>query len=114
MPHIIAEYPESFIPEKEVDNILRTIHEKVANSGLFEKSHIRTRAYPFKNYTNGVSDKSYIHIQARIKSGRDLAQKRNLSETILQGVSDLALPVSVITVEIIDMDRESYSKHSVN
>ena len=112
MPHIIVEYPESSITDQEISKMLRIIHERVASSGLFEKSHIRTRAYPFKKYTHGASDKPYLHIQARIKSGRDSNQKKILSSRILQGVTSLDLPVSVITVEIIDMDRESYSKHA--
>ena len=112
MPHIIVEYPESTISDQEVAMMLRVVHESAAASDLFEKSHIRTRAYPFKKYTHGASDKSYIHIQARIKSGRDSNQKKILSSRILQGVTSLDLPVSVITVEIIDMDRESYSKHA--
>ncbi len=112
MPHIIVEYAESSIPEADLDGILRTIHASVANSELFEIGHIRTRAYPFKAYTHASHDKPYMHIQARIKSGRDAESKKRLSGSILRAVSGLALPISVVTVEIIDMDRESYGKHA--
>lgn len=112
MPHIIVEYAKQFVNETQVDAILRTIHESVAVSGLFEISHIKTRAYPFVKYTNAGGHEPYIHIQARIKSGRDLANKKQLSHFILQGLTSLAIPVAVITIEIIDMERESYGKYA--
>ena len=52
----------------------------------------------------------YIHIQARIKSGRDADNKKQLGEVVLAGLSKLNIPASVITIEIIDMDRDSYNK----
>jgi len=114
LPHIILEYPESCLSESHVNEALRSIHSCAAASDLFEKSHIRTRAYSFKQYTHGDNDKAYIHIQARIKSGRNTNEKKRLSESIQQGLIDLGLPVAVTTVEVIDMDRESYRKYSEN
>ena len=112
MPHIIVEYSELAIPEQEVDRVLRAVHASVEDSDLFENSHIRTRAYPFKDYTHGDGVEPYIHIQARIKSGRDADMKKRLSNGIIQSVSRMSIAVSVITVEVIDMDRESYGKYS--
>ena len=114
MPHIILEYSENCLSESQVNEALQSIHSSVAASGLFEKSHIRTRAYSFKQYTHGNNDRAYMHIQARIKSGRDTHEKKRLSESIQQGLKDLGLPVTVTTVEVIDMDRDSYRKYSLS
>ena len=114
MPHIILEYPEGCLLEPLVNKALRSIHASAAASDLFEISHIRTRAYSFKQYTHGDNDKAYIHIQARIKSGRDTDEKKRLSDSILLGLRNLDLPVAVITIEVVDMNRESYSKHAEN
>jgi len=114
VPHIIAEYTESALSKDDVAKLLRTIHQSVTDSGLFEKSHVRTRAYPFCQFTNGLEDKPYVHIQARIKSGRDASNRKALADAILNGVVQLSLSVAVVTVEIIDMDRDSYAKHSVS
>lgn len=110
MPHIIIEYAEVAVNEQLVDAMLQTINRAVADSGLFEVSHIKSRAYPFRAYLQAGGHDPYIHVQARIKSGRSPADKKRLGEAILTGLSELNIPVSVITVEIIDMDRESYSK----
>lgn len=111
MPHIIVEYAEQLLDEQQVADMLQSIHRAVADSGLFEVGHIKTRAYPFKVYSNAGTHEPYIHVQARIKSGRDVENKKRLSEEILSGFRPLGIAASVITVEIIDMDRASYGKY---
>jgi len=112
MPHIIVEYSEELFEELEIRPLLEVIHRSIMDSGLFEESHIKTRAYPFKEFTNAGERKPYIHVQARIKSGRDANNKKALGEKILTGLKTLNIQASVITVEIIDMDRDSYAKYS--
>ena len=110
MPHIIVEYAEQIIDDAQAEVLLRTVHHVIADSGLFKANQIKTRAYPFRSFTNAGGSDAYIHIQARIKSGRDADNKKRLGEVILAGLSGLGLTVSVITVEVIDMDGESYGK----
>jgi len=110
MPHIIVEYAQQLADDKNVDVMLRAIHQSIADSGLFKAEQIKTRAYPFRGFTNAGGSEPYLHIQARIKTGRDGENKKRLGETILAGLTDLNIPASVITVEIIDMDRDSYGK----
>ncbi|NWF37372.1 5-carboxymethyl-2-hydroxymuconate isomerase [Mariprofundus sp. KV] len=111
MPHITVEYPEGVVDDKSVELILQTIHQSIAESGLFKADQIKARAYSFRHFTNAGGSDPYIHIQARIKSGRDADNKKKLSEVVLAGLAPLNLPVSVVTIEIIDMDRDSYGKH---
>ena len=111
MPHIIVEYAEQLANDEQIDVILKTVHKAIADSGLFKANQIKTRAYPFRSFTNAGGSDSYIHIQARIKSGRDTDNKKQLGEVILAGLSTLDIPASVITVEIIDMERDSYAKY---
>ena len=110
MPHIIVEYAEQIASDSEVNAILQAVHHAIGDSGLFKASQVRTRAYPFKNFTNAGGSDPYIHIQARIKSGRDTDNKKQLGEVILSGLKPLNIAASVVTVEIIDMDRDSYGK----
>ena len=112
MPHIIVEYPEQLVNYTRVGEMLQTLHHAIADSGLFKADQIRTRAYAFKKFTNAGGSEPYIHIQARIKAGRDVDNKKQLGDVILKGLSDLSIPAAVITVEIIDMERESYGKYA--
>ena len=111
MPHIIIEYSEELLADTEVHTMLNAVHGSIADSGLFKASQIKTRAYPFKEFTNAGENDPYIHIQARIKSGRDANNKKCFGEVILAGFETLNIQASVITVEVIDMDRDSYGKY---
>lgn len=110
MPHIIVEYAQNSLSYDEVHDVLKAIHLACVHSGLFDESHIKTRAYPFKDYSNAGSNAPYIHIQARIKSGRNADNKKQLSHAIISSLKNLKLQLSVITVEVIDMDKDSYVK----
>ena len=112
MPHIIVEYPKQRLNDTQVDEILHTIHHAIAQSGLYKPVMIKTRAYAFNKFTNAGGSESYIHIQARIKATPDVDRKKQLSDVIIKGISALNIPASVVTVEIIDMERESYGKYS--
>ena len=111
MPHIIVEYSEKLLDDAEVHTMLKTIHRSIADSGLFKGNQIKTRAYPFREFTNAAGSDPYIHIQARIKVGRDADNKKRLGDEILAGLKTLNIQASVITVEVIDMDRDSYGKY---
>lgn len=111
MPHIIVEYSEKLLEDTEVNSMLQRIHRSIADSGLFKANQIKTRAYPFREFTNAGGSDPYIHIQARIKIGRDADNKKRLGEVILAGFKTLNIQASVITVEVIDMDRDSYGKY---
>ena len=112
MPHIIVEYAKQRINDAQVDAMLHTIHHAIMESGLYKPVMIKTRAYAFSKFTNGGGSDPYIHIQARIKATQDLDKKKRLSDVIINGLSTLSIPASVITVEVIDMERESYGKYS--
>ena len=112
MPHIIVEYPEGIVDDKSVSVVLQTIHQSIADSGLFKADQIKARAYPFRQFTNAGGNDPYIHIQARIKSGRNADNKKRLSDVVMAGLAPLNLQVAVVTVEIIDMDRDSYGKYA--
>lgn len=111
MPHIIVEYSERLLADAEVHTMLQSIHCAIADSGLFKANQIKTRAYSFKEFTNAGESEPYIHIQARIKSGRDADNKKRFAEVILSAFETLNIEASVITVEVIDMDRDSYGKY---
>ena len=109
MPHIIVEYAEQVFDASGVESMLRAVHQGVAESGLYKAEQIKTRAYPFRTFTS-AGDEPYIHIQARIKSGRDAENAKRMGEAVLSRLGDLNIQASVVTVEVIDMDRDSYGK----
>ena len=112
MPHLIIEYAQDLIPDKKIPAMIDAVHLAAMSTGLFEESHIKTRATPMVYYRLGNSNDPFIHAQLRILSGRDEKQKCTLSETVLNAICDQGWPAKVVTVEVVDMDRSSYSKHT--
>lgn len=111
MPHILIEYPADMVDGGQVEVLLDAVHRSVAASGLFDASHIRLRALPLNHYRLGGERAPFLHAQLRIHHGRTPEQKQQLSQTVLAALRAQQWPLNVITVEIVEMERGSYSKH---
>jgi len=112
MPHLIIEFPQDAIKSEQVEAMLDVVHGAAVVSGLFDESHIRVRAIPLSHYRAGGRRAPFIHVQCRIQAGRGAAQKRQLSEAVLAAIREQGLPLKVITVEVVEMDRASYARYS--
>ena len=110
MPHIIIEYSSSLATTNEIPPILQAVHRAVVATELFQPSHIKIRALAVEQFLIGGKDQTFIHGQLRIKSGRSTAQKKRLSEQVLQALCEQSWQPDVVTVEVLDMDNDSYAK----
>lgn len=52
----------------------------------------------------------FIHVTMRILSGRNTEQKLILSKLVLESLATLTLKACSASVEVVDIDRASYSK----
>jgi 5-carboxymethyl-2-hydroxymuconate isomerase len=93
--------------------MLLAVNDAVVESALFIPAHIKVRALPIDHYLVGGEDQTFIHAQLRIKSGRNDTQKKLLSELVLQALVQ-QLEAKVVTVEVVDMDKETYAKFTAN
>lgn len=114
MPHLIVEFSDVPSIANQVELLLDAIHHAAVATGLFDESHIRVRALPYAHYRVGGKQEPFIHVQCRLHAGRSEAQKRQLSEAVLAAVRGLGWPVKVATVEVVEMDRDSYAKYVLN
>lgn len=113
MPHVILEYTEDSIASDRVADLLDAVHRAVIDSGLFQPDHVKSRALPITDYRCGMDDRAFIHVQLRVRPGRDTEQKRHLSRTVLAAIRDRDTAARVVTVEVVDLDAASYAKHEV-
>ena len=111
MPHLIIEFSQQQAEPEQVESLLDAVHAAAAATGLFEPSHIRVRAIPVAYYRTGGRYAHFIHAQCRIHAGRDGAQKRHLSEAVLEALKGQCWKARSITVEVVELDRDSYSKY---
>lgn len=114
MPHLIIQYAQDLARDEHVPAMLDAVHAAAVSTGLFDESHIRTRAFPVAFYRVGTGNEPFIHAQLRILPGRNPAQKKALSAAVLAAIRDQGWAAKVITVEVVDMDGESYAKHAAD
>ena len=108
VPHCIIEHSSTI----NGNDLLPLVFQGALNACLFENdgSDIKVRALPFHDYQTGRSKLDFIHVVIKILSGRGASDKQNLSKLVLEQISLLNLKNCSITVEVIDMDKNSYSK----
>ena len=110
MPHCIAEH------SKNIDGLAlsQAIFDGAKKTRLFDEDgrDIKVRAIPYEAFILGNGEESFVHVQLRILEGRNEKQKFLLSKVMLSEINMLNLNSCSVTIEVVDMDAESYSKQS--
>jgi 5-carboxymethyl-2-hydroxymuconate isomerase len=110
MPHCIIEYSEDVAEQVSIDDLVGATFQGALSSSLFPEYDIKTRAIAYQQHQTGTTRDSFVHVTVRLLSGRDDAQKSDLSEKILAQIEPMLPRVVSVGVEICDMHRESYRK----
>jgi 5-carboxymethyl-2-hydroxymuconate isomerase len=108
MPHCVVEYSSSL----EANELNKKVFLGAMDSNLFahDGSDIKVRAFAYDFYQTGDKKEDFIHVSLRILSGRSDEDKSKLSSCVMEQLKTLGLIKISITIEVIDMDRNSYSK----
>jgi 5-carboxymethyl-2-hydroxymuconate isomerase len=110
MPHCVIEYSENLATACPPARLVEAVQRGALESGLFEPDHVRTRAIAYTECISGHQARHFVHVTLKILSGREQGQKKALSERVLGELERLGLSSISLTVEVSDMDRETYSK----
>lgn len=126
MPHIIVEYASGRVNEEQLGELLDSLYQALVEFEMFDERNIKLRGVPVSHYRlgceaspgdgsfNGETPKGFMHIECRIHRGRLSLQKRSLTElmiaTAVESLTASSIELSVITCELLEMDRDSYGK----
>ena len=116
MPHFIIEYSQELNSEFEVESLMSSVFNGAVQSSLFSTADIKIRAIPFQYYyakkcnENNNIQQRFIHVCCKMLSGRNLEQRQHLSKLILSELVKQKINSVSMSVEIVDMERESYNK----
>ena len=116
MPHCIIEYSAELVEDINIEKLMSLVFEGADKSTLFSTTDIKVRAIAFKDYYSDVKNegnstqKRFVHVCCKILSGRDLDQRQHLAKLILNELTSLNMTSVSMSVEIVDMERESYNK----
>ena len=110
MPHCIIEYSKDLNETVNIEELVNTVFNGAVNSELFSSSHIKTRALTYNHYLVGETKTNFIHITVKLLTGRNSDQRKLLSDSIISELKKMTLPPISISVEVVDMEKESYVK----
>jgi 5-carboxymethyl-2-hydroxymuconate isomerase len=110
MPHCIIEYSADVADHVSISDLIEATYRGASSSGLFNEYDIKTRAFVCRHHQTGSTQDSFVHVTVRLLSGRGDRQKADLSEKVLAHIESVLPGVVSVSVEICDMQRDSYRK----
>lgn len=113
MPHCTIEYSTELRSRLDPYVLVETVFRATLASGLFVENDIKTRALPYEYYQVGAKRADFIAVSIRMLSGRTDAQKTALTAALKEALLALDLQRLALTVEVIDMHRDSYIKEDL-
>lgn len=114
MPHLTLQYTAN-LAGFDADAALDAINHRLADSGHFEESAIKSRALALQHHRVGTAplERAFVHAHLKVLPGRDEATRRALSQAIvaaLQALLPSHHPATQLCVEVTELDAGTYSK----
>ncbi|EGA69861.1 5-carboxymethyl-2-hydroxymuconate isomerase [Vibrio sinaloensis DSM 21326] len=112
MPNLVMEYSNSVDERVNVQGLLEDLHKVALQSGLFDVGSVKSRALRCHHWLVGDEGDSvdFIHISFELLDGRTAEQKCELSRQLMTVLQEQASHVRSLTVNMRDMDKESFQK----
>ncbi|WP_165310077.1 5-carboxymethyl-2-hydroxymuconate Delta-isomerase [Vibrio ziniensis] len=112
MPNLVLEYSNSVEERINIQGLLEDLHQVALDSGLFEVSSVKSRTLRCHHWLVGnVADsEDFIHVQFELLDGRTPAQKRELSQQLMDVLLSQASHVYSLTIDLRDMDKDCFMK----
>ncbi|PHZ85642.1 5-carboxymethyl-2-hydroxymuconate Delta-isomerase [Paremcibacter congregatus] len=110
MPHLVIEYAKDLEPQLTPGQLIEKAFGGAVQSGLFTTDDIKIRVRAYEDYQIGTGENRFINITAHILSGRTVAQKSSLTDAILMQLKSLKLGAIELTVQVYNIERETYAK----
>lgn len=115
MPHLIIEYARDLEQQIPANALLEAAYQGALESQLFTPSDIKVRAIAYDHFLSGEAHQRFVHVNLKLLSGRNTAQKTQLSEQVLEHLKQALTALDIenvsVTVELQDIERNTYSKH---
>ncbi|ATC95951.1 5-carboxymethyl-2-hydroxymuconate Delta-isomerase [Pseudoalteromonas tunicata] len=108
MPHLVIELSDNLA--NQAQDMVYKVQQAALSCGLFDAPSVKSRAIIYQHFALGNLSDSFIHIQARILSGRNEKQKQELSDCLLDCLQHYWPNEGCLSVEIVEMNKQSYRK----
>ena len=119
MPHIIIETSKNILASEslKVGQEIQQIMKKIVE-GNFDPDQCKIRVITYENYIVGLeeNDENFIHISIKILAGRAVEVRQKLASQSFEFVNNFYKNLKLsqkrcdISIDIIEMNRETYQK----
>lgn len=113
MPHVIIEYSDTLEAQVSRKELLKTAHQAVEASGLFNAVDIRSRTQSFDHFHLGAEKHNFLHITVKLMRGRTDEQKIQLTTGVTTALQALNISDVLVSCECVDVHNESYQRMSL-
>jgi len=110
MPHLILEYSEGLEDTVPIGKLIDTVIQASIESGAVQEKDLKARALPYRHFRLADGGATFIHATVRLLAGRGPDIKLRMTSLIREQLAAIAPSVHSISVEICDMDANSYRK----
>ena len=119
MPHLIVEYSANLDGAVDMPALLQALHAAALATGVFPIGGLRTRAARRDAFViaDGHADNGFIHVQARIGTGRTPEVRQQAAEHIFAALKHATKEAFAkrplgLTLEIVEIDPVGSMKHN--
>ncbi|MDG3084642.1 5-carboxymethyl-2-hydroxymuconate Delta-isomerase [Vibrio hannami] len=112
MPNLVMEYTSSVEERVNIQGLLEDLHQVALDCGLFAADDVKTRGLRCHHWLIGEKGDSedFIHISFELLSGRTIEQKKKLADDLMDVLKSQASAVSSLSLNMRDMERETFVK----
>ncbi|MDX1351506.1 MAG: hypothetical protein R3254_00740 [Thiomicrorhabdus sp.] len=118
MPHISVEYSYDSLARESLPGLVDSLFADLVNTQVVNPLNIKVRAQAVEFYKLGLENSGFMHAICRTHSGKTASEKRCLTQAILKSLQYCAKKSAkhpmVITVELQEMDSNSYAKSVID
>jgi 5-carboxymethyl-2-hydroxymuconate isomerase len=90
--------------------MVQKVFDVALHSGLFAKANIKSRLKIYDESLVAGEDHDFVHVWGYIREGRSDAQKRALSENIVDAIKSMYQDIFLVSCDIRELDEASYVK----
>lgn len=110
MPHLVLEYSEPLSPSPDWGNVMTTLADAVAATGIAKRDDLKLRAIGYHDVLLADGSRSFLHLTLSLLEGRTPEQKEHLAITCRACLVRACPSIDAISVDIRDMDAHAYKK----
>jgi len=109
LPHMVCHYSagQSISPLRD---ILLELHRVAASTGVVKAEDLKIRAQAFDDYLVAGEERSFFHVAVYMLAGRTSRQKELLSLEIRKALVNLLGNTYGLSVDVREMDPNTYKK----